>query len=119
MGHEHIGPPPFPLTTNFLAEMRREADIYRITHGDLLPDTKDWRYLEHRWQIDPSRFDKWHPLIGQWITENWNLTHVPPPPPVVCPPPHITTAGGTPEPSSVMLLAVGIVLVLIWRRCHD
>jgi PEP-CTERM motif len=126
LSHVNIGPPPFSLDPAILAYIRHNGEEYREQTGGLLPNTRNWRYLEERWSIDPERFDRNHPLIGQWITENYRLTHEPVPPvPAVSPPelppvvvvqPSPPRVEGTPEPASWLLLGLGILVVWAWRR---
>lgn len=123
----HINPdPPFPLTADFLAEMRHNAEHYRESHDDLLPPTKAWHYLEARYEVDPARFTRWHPLIGKWIKQD--LGHV-----AFCPAPTLPSipvdpvyCGSTvtvepnvvlpaPEPCSLTLWATAIVVIVAWK----
>ena len=107
--------PPFP--PGFLLREFRFAERYRDSHGDQLPDTPFWRYLEARYALDPARFRHWHPRVGRWISE------IPPPVPMmpmpppegqeIGPPPPMKPpagSGGTvPEPGAAVLMAVGLV----------
>lgn len=128
MGHvpvHKIGPPPFPLTPDFLAALRHQGEVYREHHDGALPPTRDWEYLERRYAIDPARFIHWHPVIGEWIK------HIPPPPIVVPPvdepptgpqtiepPPGGsgggTTPGGAAEPAGWVLLGVAMGIVFVY-----
>jgi hypothetical protein len=128
MSHVHsLGPPPFPLSPPVLAELRYEAELYRDTHDGLLPHDRDWTYLEHRWELDPSRFDHWHPLIGHWIAEDERLTHetmpLPyPPVPIVCEPyrpPPGESVGALAEPASVVSMFMGLVFAWIIFKGAD
>jgi hypothetical protein len=127
LGHIALPPPPFPLTASFLGSEVRDGRIYRSEHGGLLPDNVFWRYLEARWELNPARFDHWHPRIGPWLAEDYRLQHesqtitppafppftiVPltdpppgasdPPPPFETPPP----GGGDPPPPSIHITSV-------------
>lgn len=119
-----MGHIPFPLKPEPLAELRHQAIEYREHHGGLLPETKPWHYLEKRWEINPSRFSHWHPLLGRWITEDWNLRHQIPIIPLI---PHEIPDPGhcievpechlkpvvTPEPSSSVLVVIGLITVVV------
>lgn len=120
----HIGPEPF--RTNDLPAIRYHGEIYREHHGGELPENRNWDYLRERWELDKPRFDHYHPLLGRWLTEDWHLRHepMPPvvttsaPPPVVIVPPPVNHLDATPEPSSWVLLAVGVLLAWVWRQCR-
>lgn len=96
----------------------RLAEQFRETHHDELPSTPFWHYLEHRWQLAPKRFGHWHPLIGRWIAEDYAVRHEVPPtePQTITPPPPIPSTGAVPEPGSLVMLAVGIVMAWAWRN---
>lgn len=125
MSHTSIGPPPFKLDPDTLAYIRHNGEEYRESHNGLLPNTRDWRYLEARYAIDPSRFVDNHPLIGRWIAENYRLTHEPSIPTVPCipvePPPVCypsvpvgpVSPHGVPEPSSAMLCCIGLSILVV------
>lgn len=114
MAHE-----PFLLIPTVEADIRHEAEAYRRDNGGLLPDTRDWRFLEHRWREDVPRFTHWHPVISKWIAEDYDLRHLVPPAcpqtPVVVQPAD-PTVSAAPEPSSLVLWIVAIVVICCWRR---
>jgi hypothetical protein len=98
---------------------------YQLHHDRMLPDDTPWHRLEHRHDLDPSRFDRWHPHIGRWIEQEEGLKHMPVVPPVILPPegsghtihvPQVMSppiAGGlvphtVPEPSGLVTMATVI-----------
>ena len=89
------------------------AARYREHHGDALPDSTFWHWLEYRRSIDPPRFDHWHPTVGRWIAEVPEGQEIGPPP--VIPPPPIA-GGGTAEPGSGVLLVIAIVAATVGLR---
>jgi hypothetical protein len=122
MGHEPINGHSYASltkkydneSTEFYHQQDKIAESYRLTHNDNLPDTTFWKYLEERRSIDPSRFDHYHKMVGKWIME------IPKPPecfPVgsmcIPPPPNNNGMPGpaAAEPSSSVLLALGIILM--------
>jgi hypothetical protein len=130
--HRGVGPPPFPLDPAFLAFLRHQGEVYREAHGDELPSTCDWEYLERRYELDPTRFIRFHPVIGRWIADDPALRPAPPPPPIVVPPPASppptgsqtilpppagggeTTTAAAPEPGAWVLLGVGIGIIAVY-----
>jgi hypothetical protein len=108
-------------STQFYHSQDKIAEEYRSTHNDQLPSTPFWNYLTARYDIDPSRFDKYHPVVGKWIKESEDYS-----PPVIslpsvpavcvpvvlpyCPPPsHQEGHGAVPEPSGMVLLAIAVI----------
>jgi PEP-CTERM motif len=91
------------------------ARDYREHHGDQLPDTPFWHYLERRESIDPARFIHWHPIVGRWIADQPHGHTIAPPPSTE--PQQIGPApagvGSVPEPASWVLLAMGAISVAI------
>jgi hypothetical protein len=133
--HRGVGPPPFPLDPAFLAALRHQGEVYREAHGGELPSTRDWEYLERRCELDPTRFIRFHPVIGRWIADDPGLRPAEPsspPPIVVVPPPSSppptgsqtilpppaggggTTMAAVPEPAAWVLLGVGIGIVAVY-----
>jgi hypothetical protein len=100
-------------------ELRYEFNLakhYRQHHDGLLPVNAFWRHLEHRWSIDPARFEHYHPIVGRWIDENYiltnqhTITNPPPPPPI--------RETGVPEPMPFVLLLIGITFVGLMKRLN-
>lgn len=121
------------------------AQAYQAANNNQLPDTRAWRMLEYRYDINPSRFTFFHPNVGRMI----ELERTPPPPAEQIvdgwegqPPPIIPPVdGGTPvipplnppigqeidppgnpppqvvpEPGSLLMLAVAILTIgLLFR----
>jgi hypothetical protein len=79
------------------------AAHYRMKHDNNLPHTLFWTYVEFKRDLNIKRFDHYHPVIGEWISE----VPLPPPPP---PPPPI------PEPYSALLISIGIVGIFLYKR---
>ncbi len=113
-----------PAILEHAAQERHEAKVYREHHGGLLPDNSYWDYLRYRWSLNPIRFDHWHPIMGRWIDKDWHLRHdrhhVPPPPECheSCPPPPppVCHQSMVPEPSTFILLAIGLIVVAALTR---
>lgn len=106
----------------------------------ILPDNPHWRYLNFRRNLNPTRFDYYHPTLGALIVENQKIktaqgcvaNELIPPPVVVVPPPGVPSAGPpagggppdvrpVPEPGSMILLALGTLVAIPyslrrWRR---
>jgi hypothetical protein len=102
-------------STAFFHHQDKLAEEFRLTHNDQLPDTQFWHYLEQRHAINPIRFDHYHPMIGRWIEEVPVSTPLPPPVTMTPPPnPGPPQAGSVPEPTSVVLLGVAMVLVAMF-----
>ena len=55
------------------------AQNYQAAHGGQLPDTRMWRMLEFRHDLNASRFNFYHPNIGRMIAAQGAT---PPPTPV-------------------------------------
>lgn len=111
-------------STQFYYHQFELAKDYRLSHDDQLPQNKFWDYLTYRHDLNPARFDHFHERVGKWIEESETVI-----PPVVtlpyCPivPPECTPStpvmppslgGGfpvvTPEPSSMVLLAIAVIV---------
>jgi hypothetical protein len=99
--------------------VRLPADINRaaiqalahfIAEGEALPATPFIAYLRWRHDLDPARFDRFHPRIGTLLEANPPLQVAAlPPPPVLLPPPilpplipRVGTEGLTPPPPPVI-----------------
>lgn len=93
----------------------RFAEHYRATHDNALPHTLFWAWLTARHDLDPARFDHWHPMVGRWIEQSRHqahcghrgvscspVTYVP----SCCP-------GAVPEPAGWLLVAVGMIGVVV------
>lgn len=104
-------------STQFYAHERVTVSHYRESHNDLLPNTPFWKYLEYRHDIDPIRFDHYHPLMGRWIEQYEKIIGSCPAvlmPPVVIPviPPPVGSpyrVASVPEPSSAVLLSIAVI----------
>lgn len=107
-------------STKFYHSQDKIAEEYRLTHTNQLPDTSFWNYLTARYDIDPSRFSYYHPMISKWIRES--EAYVPPIPPVCLPPiivvpppnhgdPHVSTV---PEPSSGVIMAIAVISCFVF-----
>jgi hypothetical protein len=77
-------------------------------HGPILDD------LRHRYEINPARFTHYHEFWGPIMAmEPRGVTT----PPIVLPPPSGgPTPGAVPEPSSLSLVAIGVLLAGLWAR---
>lgn len=94
---------------------------YRQEHNGELPDWKWVNRLIERQELNPERFDHWHPNIPKLIER-------PMPPPLVCKPDdhrpvcHIPPRdcpqppSVIPEPSSYILMSVGILVAFVLFR---
>jgi PEP-CTERM motif len=99
-------------------------EAFRAANHDELPTSQPFvRYVEHKWEVDPERFDHYHPRLGQWIEESQSLgmPHEPSPPtcPVVVVPPASTEAHAVPEPTGLLLMMLGVSLFMsfvMWKR---
>lgn len=107
----------------------------------LLPDNSRTRYLEMRRNLNPTRFDHYHPALGAILAENDKLkqgtgcvaAELIPPPSQVLPPPGTPAPGppvgggilptrSIPEPGSMALVALGAAVLVgpaVWRRRHS
>ena len=104
------------------------------TMNGLLPSTPLSRYLHHRRNLNPTRFDRFHPSLGAILAEDDNLrsnkgcvaTQLLPPPVTVPPPPGTPAPGppigggpppvrAVPEPGSLTLVSLGLAGVLMFR----
>ena len=104
------------------------AQKYQDANNGQLPDTRVWRMLEFRHDLNPARFNFFHPNIGRMIERQDTPTPLPPPaeqglnpppvdppltPPVeqeiVDPPPGGVGGVATPEPSSLLMLASAVL----------
>lgn len=87
-----LGPPPFPLDPEFLHNQLVFGERFAANHGGVLPNTLFWNYLKARHDLNPARFDHFHPVVGPLIERselamNPVVTNpVPLPIPVVIPP---------------------------------
>jgi hypothetical protein len=84
---------------------------YQAEHDDALPDTPMWRMLERRHDLNPARFDRWHPNIALMI-ERLPLNH--------SEIPNSWTGhmrGGTLAPLTVQPAAVWRCAARGWRWC--
>jgi PEP-CTERM motif len=122
MSHEIITPALYKIlnpiyeheSTQFFTEQRIFAKDYRATHDDAMPDSTFWNYLTYKHNLDPHRFDHYHPIVGRWIEEATSscysttsctqLPHIDPAPRPV------------PEPQSLALLGIGIMLLVVYRK---
>ena len=132
-GTLHVPLTPFEAEhLDFLRWSRK----YQLHHDGVLPNDAFWHRLEHRHDLNPSRFDRWHPHIARWIEQDEALKHTPVVLPViqmperpgntiqepqVMPPP---IAGGpaphsVPEPSGLAMITMVIAtfaLRVAWAR---
>ncbi|MDB5351232.1 MAG: hypothetical protein JWN86_2479 [Planctomycetota bacterium] len=133
--HPHIGP---MLARDDRLRMAQSQDCRPLS--GLLPDTRLTRYLHYRRNLNPARFDRYHPTQGAFLAEDDLLRSgkgcVSPeiiPPPVVVTPPAGTPSSGppfgggpipprsVPEPGSLALIVLGALGVLtpkLLRRWH-
>jgi hypothetical protein len=119
--------------------LRAMKDLECMTHNGLISNTAYHRYLKFRRSLDPERFDHFHPVLGPILAEDTRIRSLmhcasPPPefPPGLPPPPGgISTGGGgnnfppppgpvitpvsVPEPSGIVLLAIGSASLLVRR----
>jgi len=123
--------PPSPWEIGHAAGIK-EGIAYQDSHGDTLPDSSTWRMLERRYDINPLRFQYWHPNIALMIERSRFdrgpdpaplppplLPCNPPPPCVIAPPPPCGNEGGShvvPEPSTLTLLLIGAVAGFVGGR---
>lgn len=123
MGSLLIQPQPEPRwPPGFFREQFHVAQRYRAEHGDELPTTPFWRYLEHREGLDPARFAHWHPIVARWIREDqWLRRHDAGSPPgeSLVPPIAPQDPAGVPEPSSWVLLVIGMIVVWLVMKQHN
>ncbi len=87
-----------------------------------LPDNAFWKDLERRHDINPIRFDHYHRVVGPLI-ETSEAFRPPIINPVVNPVvnpvtivPHIPIPPSVPEPATFLLLGLGVIFVLLYRR---
>lgn len=90
-----------------------EGTIYAQLHNNELPNKLVWDFFKFRHDLAPHRFDHWHPHLGKLIERSEQPhgcedTHV-----VVPPIPCDSTS--TPEPSSLLLGFIAIVIYFIGR----
>lgn len=100
---------------------------HEAEHGTL-PNTPMWRMLEYRHDLNPARFDHWHPNIGIILEHRDHHAIVPPhhwighmrgpslscePLPALPPPPQ-QGSQTVPEPAASTMLAMAFVLVGAW-----
>lgn len=84
-----------------------------------LPNIPMVRDFRHRFEIAPIRFEHYHRFWGRLIRNEPTITVLPPVVPgvpnvpILPPPVH---GQGVPEPSSVVLLCVGLVVTWFYRR---
>ena len=105
----------------------RFAKEFASTHGGLLPGDAFWTYIRFRYDLDPSRFDHYHPRIYGMVAHDalvrWEIAHPTPPnpPPIVVPPtppvPPVSppVSSSVPEPSAAILLASALVAFVVFR----
>lgn len=111
------------LDPNYLAAQRALARKEIALHNRL-PDNYFWNALKEKRDINPARFDHYHPYIAPWF----KLPPVVPPPvvcePLPCPPCHprcevppkcITPPHIVPEPASFILAAIAIALLILYK----
>jgi hypothetical protein len=93
----------------------RAAELYQAEHGDALPATPIWRALERRHDLNPTRFDRWHPNLAIMIERMERAGTDGAASAVVQQPPALA-ALSVPEPSSLELWCVGLAVVLWINR---
>lgn len=124
-----------PQLGRFLARAQNYREIGPICGNEplgIISDTPYHRYLLWRRSLNPDRFDFYHPLLGVILQEHKRIIDkgrvcpprppVPPKPPGPPKPPKPPGPGGgtvspqqvVPEPSSVVLLALGMGAALIF-----
>lgn len=115
-----------PISENQIADQLLKL---MARNGGVLPDNVFVESLARRRNMDPGRFDFWHPHIGAILAARTPTPVVPPtivtaqqvvPPPKTPPPPVIQDTPppivhGTPEPASI-LVALGLVASAGWLR---
>jgi len=92
---------------------------YQAEHG-VLPPTPMWRALERRHDLDPARFDRWHPNVGLMIERSeaaaLRSDATACTPGVALQP---LTVASVPEPSSLAMCSLAIVFAFVgmwgWR----
>jgi hypothetical protein len=94
----------------------RAAELYQAEHGDALPATPIWRALERRHDLNPARFDHWHPNLGIMIERMEQHDADDGGASVVVQEPPVLAALSVPEPSSLALWCVGLAVVLWVNR---
>jgi hypothetical protein len=106
--------PPFPLKKAYLEQQKREGMEFQHSHDGLLPSNTFWDYLRWRRDLNPKRFDYYHPGIACMMridhakrtnddTATKTTCHEIPRPPIA-----------TPEPSTSGMLAFGLIVSIVF-----
>lgn len=109
-------PSPFEVSHARFIYLSRE---YQTFHGGDLPPTRPWGRLEHRWELNPARFDYFHPNVGRMIERWQEFRKEQDAKPclgvkVVTPVNDLLSATCVPEPTGLINLFVGATLVASW-----
>lgn len=117
------------IFTNPLSPFEREnihalvkLHEYKEDNNGELPDWRWVERLQHRQEINPARFERWHPNIPKLLCEPPPIDCFPGRPPVddckpICHiPPRDCPPSVIPEPSSYVLLAISVVLFVILKK---
>ena len=77
-----------------------------------LPHTLLVDYCVESYRLHPHRFEKYHPWLSKEIEREFFCDHT------TCytPPPNSTQFGTTPEPNSLLLGSISLILFILWRR---
>lgn len=115
MGIEKGIKPPFPLKKAYLEQQKREGMEFQQSHDGVLPSNDFWNYLRWRRELNPKRFDHYHPGISCMMrsdyakrhedkTEIGSSCHEVPYPPI----------SHAPEPSTMVSFALGIFFTVLF-----
>lgn len=98
--------------------------VYKENHDGELPDWHWVNKMENRQDINPIRFEHYHPNFAELLKPPHS--HLPPPPiipcppvdcrPIIRPPQDCNPPSVTPEPTSGFLLAIALTTVVIIKR---
>lgn len=102
------------------AIVRMAGRAFRRENEGRLPTGDDafshvWDTLRERRELNPTRFDRWHPRAGRWLAVDEEVRMQPTVgvPPIVPRPPPVQVV---PEPWSGLMLAIGLAWVVLRSR---